>query len=113
MKVQIVLFDGFDELDAIAPFEILQTAAAAGASASTGLAVSAAAVTGTCISECVTRGLNPAASDPPSRINEASVRRYPLIVHCSPSTPAPNSLYLGSGGSQTRSALTVGLGVRF
>jgi putative intracellular protease/amidase len=27
MKVQIVLFDGFDELDAIAPFEVLKTAA--------------------------------------------------------------------------------------
>lgn len=31
MRVQIVLFNGFDELDAIAPFEILQNAAAAGA----------------------------------------------------------------------------------
>ncbi len=31
MKVQIVVFDGFDELDAIAPFEVLKTAAEAGA----------------------------------------------------------------------------------
>jgi transcriptional regulator GlxA family with amidase domain len=31
MKVQIVIFNGFDELDAIAPFEVLQSAAAAGA----------------------------------------------------------------------------------
>ncbi len=31
MKVQIVLFDGFDELDAIAPFEVLKTAAEVGA----------------------------------------------------------------------------------
>lgn len=31
MKVQIVIFNGFDELDAIAPFEVLQNAAAAGA----------------------------------------------------------------------------------
>ncbi|WP_017328111.1 hypothetical protein [Synechococcus sp. PCC 7336] len=26
MKVQVVIFDGFDELDAIAPFEVLRTA---------------------------------------------------------------------------------------
>ena len=31
MKMQIVIFDGFDELDAIAPFEILKNAAAVGA----------------------------------------------------------------------------------
>lgn len=31
MKMQIVIFNGFDELDAIAPFEVLQNAAAAGA----------------------------------------------------------------------------------
>lgn len=31
VQVQIVVFDGFDELDAIAPFEVLQTAAAMGA----------------------------------------------------------------------------------
>jgi transcriptional regulator GlxA family with amidase domain len=31
MRVQIVIFNGFDELDAIAPFEVLQNAAAAGA----------------------------------------------------------------------------------
>lgn len=31
VKVQIILFDGFDELDAIAPFEVLQSAAAIGA----------------------------------------------------------------------------------
>lgn len=31
MKVQILLFNGFDELDAVAPFEILQSAASAGA----------------------------------------------------------------------------------
>ena len=31
MKAQIVLFDGFDELDAIGPFEVLQNAARAGA----------------------------------------------------------------------------------
>lgn len=30
MKIQLLLFDGFDELDAIAPFEVLQNAAAAG-----------------------------------------------------------------------------------
>lgn len=29
MRVQIVLFDGFDELDAIAPFAVLGSAAAA------------------------------------------------------------------------------------
>lgn len=31
MKAQIVIFNGFDELNAIAPFEVLQNAAAAGA----------------------------------------------------------------------------------
>jgi len=31
MRVAIILFDGFDELDAIGPFEILRAAAAAGA----------------------------------------------------------------------------------
>ncbi len=31
MNIQIVLFDGFDELDAVAPFEVLQNAAAVGA----------------------------------------------------------------------------------
>ena len=31
MKTQIVLFDGFDELDAVAPYEVLRNAAAAGA----------------------------------------------------------------------------------
>lgn len=31
MRVAIVLFDGFDELDAIGPFEVLRAAAAAGA----------------------------------------------------------------------------------
>lgn len=31
MKVQIVIFNGFDEVDAITPFEVLQTAATAGA----------------------------------------------------------------------------------
>lgn len=47
MNVQIVIFDGFDELDAIAPFEVLQTAAALGANIETklvaleGLAVTA------------------------------------------------------------------------
>jgi transcriptional regulator GlxA family with amidase domain len=30
VKIQIILFEGFDELDAIAPFEVLQTAAAIG-----------------------------------------------------------------------------------
>lgn len=33
MLFQIVIFEGFDELDAIAPFEVLQNAAAAGADA--------------------------------------------------------------------------------
>ena len=33
MLFQIVIFDGFDELDAIAPFEVLRNAAAAGADA--------------------------------------------------------------------------------
>ena len=32
VKVQIVIFNGFDELDAIAPFEVLQSAMAVGAS---------------------------------------------------------------------------------
>jgi transcriptional regulator GlxA family with amidase domain len=31
MQIEIVLFDGFDELDALAPFEVLQNAASAGA----------------------------------------------------------------------------------
>ena len=31
VKVQIILFDGFDELDAIAPFEVLRSATAIGA----------------------------------------------------------------------------------
>lgn len=31
LKVQIIIFDGFDELDAIAPFEVLNSAAAIGA----------------------------------------------------------------------------------
>jgi transcriptional regulator GlxA family with amidase domain len=31
MKAQIILFNGFDELDAVAPFEVLQSAASAGA----------------------------------------------------------------------------------
>jgi transcriptional regulator GlxA family with amidase domain len=31
MKIDIVVFDGFDEMDAIAPFEVLRTAAALGA----------------------------------------------------------------------------------
>lgn len=31
MRIHIVVFDGFDELDAIAPFEVLKNAAAAGA----------------------------------------------------------------------------------
>jgi transcriptional regulator GlxA family with amidase domain len=31
IKVQIIIFDGFDELDAIAPFEVLQSAKAIGA----------------------------------------------------------------------------------
>ena len=31
MRIDIVVFDGFDELDAIAPFEVLQNAAAGGA----------------------------------------------------------------------------------
>lgn len=31
MKAQIIIFNGFDELDAIAPFEVLRNAAAAGA----------------------------------------------------------------------------------
>ena len=31
MKIDIVVFDGFDEMDAIAPYEVLRTAAALGA----------------------------------------------------------------------------------
>lgn len=31
LNIQIIIYDGFDELDAIAPFEVLQTAAAMGA----------------------------------------------------------------------------------
>ena len=31
IKVQIIIFDGFDELDVIAPFEVLQSAKARGA----------------------------------------------------------------------------------
>ncbi len=31
MKIEIIIFEGFDELDAIAPFEVLKTAAAIGA----------------------------------------------------------------------------------
>jgi transcriptional regulator GlxA family with amidase domain len=31
MKIQIIIFNGFDELDAIAPFEVLKNAAAVGA----------------------------------------------------------------------------------
>lgn len=31
MKIQIVIFDGFDEMDAIAPFEVLKNAATVGA----------------------------------------------------------------------------------
>ena len=31
MKIEIVVFDGFDELDALAPYEVLRTAAAHGA----------------------------------------------------------------------------------
>ncbi len=34
MNIQILLFDGFDELDAIAPFEVLQNAKSAGAALS-------------------------------------------------------------------------------
>jgi putative intracellular protease/amidase len=30
MKIQILIFNGFDELDAIAPFEVFQSAAAMG-----------------------------------------------------------------------------------
>lgn len=37
VQVQIIVFDGFDELDAIAPFEVLQTAAAIGADVQTEL----------------------------------------------------------------------------
>ena len=31
MRIEIVLFDGFDELDALAPYEVLQNASAGGA----------------------------------------------------------------------------------
>ena len=31
MKVQIIIFDGFDELDAITPFEVFRTATEIGA----------------------------------------------------------------------------------
>lgn len=37
MRIDILLFDGFDELDAIAPFEVLRAAAEAGADFSTRL----------------------------------------------------------------------------
>ncbi len=37
MKVEIVVFDGFDELDAIAPFEVLKEAAFGGADVEVGL----------------------------------------------------------------------------
>ena len=37
MRIDILLFDGFDELDAIAPFEVLRAAAAAGADFATRL----------------------------------------------------------------------------
>jgi transcriptional regulator GlxA family with amidase domain len=37
MRVSIVLFEGFDELDAIGPFEVFETAAAAGADLETTL----------------------------------------------------------------------------
>jgi len=37
MRIEIPLFDGFDELDVIGPFEVLQNAAAAGADFSTRL----------------------------------------------------------------------------
>jgi len=37
MRIDILLFDGFDELDAIAPFEVLRAAAAAGADFTTRL----------------------------------------------------------------------------
>ncbi len=38
MRIEIVLFDGFDELDALGPFEVLMNAAAAGADFSVSLA---------------------------------------------------------------------------
>lgn len=38
MKVQILVFDGFDELDVIAPLEVLRRAEAAGAEVTTELA---------------------------------------------------------------------------
>lgn len=37
MKIEIVLFDGFDEVDAIGPFEVLRNAAAMGADADVAL----------------------------------------------------------------------------
>ncbi|MGV2826549.1 DJ-1/PfpI family protein [Myxosarcina sp. GI1(2024)] len=37
LKIQIIIFDGFDELDAIAPFEVLQSAAAVGSQVKTEL----------------------------------------------------------------------------
>jgi transcriptional regulator GlxA family with amidase domain len=37
LKIKIILFNGFDELDALAPFEVLQTAAAMGADIQTEL----------------------------------------------------------------------------
>ncbi|MFB6206490.1 MAG: DJ-1/PfpI family protein, partial [Haloglomus sp.] len=37
MNVEVVLFDGFDELDAIGPFEVFQNAARAGADLTTSL----------------------------------------------------------------------------
>ena len=38
MRIEIVVFDGFDELDALGPFEVLMNAAAAGADFSVNLA---------------------------------------------------------------------------
>lgn len=37
MQIQILVYDGFDELDALGPFEVLQVATAAGADLRTGL----------------------------------------------------------------------------
>lgn len=31
MRIEVVVFDGFDELDAVAPYEVLRNAAAGGA----------------------------------------------------------------------------------
>ena len=45
MRIHIVVFDGFDELDAIAPFEVLKNAAAAGADFQVELISQAAEVT--------------------------------------------------------------------